>query len=303
MKPERIVVIGTDYPELETYCPHWNGIKKGLERLEVPYKFVSCRPHLNTKEVIEFQPDLVVYGLKDMILRSDWRKEIREELPHAKIVIWYGDYRNERTTQINADCSEVDAMFISNDAQKTYYQQKWKVPEVYFLPLASEPIDKPIMDDRFKFDWVFIGSEILDGAFHKRASYVGNLKIDYGLKVINSFEPQMRARIFKAMPAIYSSSKICLDISHFTDVDKYTSIRFWEIPAFYGFALTKRFPGCEEFYPEGTRVYFDTLHEAVEKKEYYLSHEKERLEIAERAHKHSYNHTYDKRFLTMFELL
>lgn len=155
----------------------------------------------------------------------------------------------------------------------------------------------------FGFPFVFIGGQISEGAFHARASMIENFRLKAGLTLVNSFEPKMRARIFQEMPAIYSNSKVCLDVSHFTDIKGYTSIRFFEIPAMFGFALTKRFPGCEELYPEGTRVYFDTFEEAVEKKNYYLTHEKERAAIVEAGHKHSYQHTYDKRFRQMFELL
>lgn len=300
---KRVVVIGADYPALEQACPHWSGIKAGLSRLPLEYKFISCRPTLNVQDVIGFNPDLVVYGLRDMVIHKDWRREIRAALPNAVIVLWYGDLRNENTTQIDANCSELDAMFVSNDAQGEYYQWKWKVKEVHYLPLGCEPIPDPVIDERFRFPLVFIGGQITAGAFNARAHLIENFRLKAGLKVVNSFEPKMRAKIFKSMPAIYSSSKITLDISHFTDIQGYTSIRFFEIPAFFGFALTKRFPGCEKLYPEDTRAYFDTYEEAIEKKDYYIAHEKERMEMVDRAHKLSYSHTYDLRFKDMFKKL
>lgn len=303
MKFKRVAIIGTNYPELETFCPHWQGIKIGLSRLPLEYIFLSCRPELDIEALVKFNPDLIVYGLKDMVVRRDWRKKIAGRLPNAIKVIWYGDFRNEETGQIFADCSEVSAMFVSNDAQKDFYKIRWKVPKVHFLPLGSEPIDKPKMNKKYAFDFVFVGSQITEGAFHHRASQISTFKLRASLTLVNSYDPKMRANIFRAMPDIYSSSKICLDMSHFTDVSKYTSIRYWEIAAFWGFALTKRFPGCEEFYPEDTRAYFDTFDEAVAKKEYYLKHEDERSNMLNKAHELSYNHTYTQRFLTMFSLL
>lgn len=303
MKPERVAIIGADWPELERYCPNWLGMRAGMERLSIPYVFLSCRPTLDIERLVAYKPDLVVYALKDMIARSDWRQEIRERLPDARIVMWYGDYRDEGTTQINADCSEMDAMFVSNNAQEAYYQHKWKMRKVHFLPLGSEPLKKPKKSKLFEFPFVFIGGQIPEGGFHARATLIERFKLEGGLTLINSWESKMRARIFKEMPAIYSSSKICLDVSHFTNIPGYTSIRYFEIPAFHGFGLTKRFPGCQEFYPEDTRAYFDTFEEAIEKKNYYLAHENERIHLLKKAHELSYNHAYDKRFLKMFSLL
>jgi spore maturation protein CgeB len=75
------------------------------------------------------------------------------------------------------------------------------------------------------------------------------------------------------------------------------------IPASQGFALTKRFPGCELLYSESERVYFDTFEEALDKRDFYLTHESERLKMVELGHKKSFEHRYDKRFKRMFELL
>lgn len=303
MKPKKIVIVGADWPELEKYCPNWQGMKAGLDRLAIPYLFISCRPTLNVEQILAFEPDLVVYALRDMISHKDWRDQIRAGLPDAKIVMWYGDLRNELTGQWEADCREMDAMFVSNNAQEKFYKTGWRMKNVYYLPLGCEPMAEPIFNKKYEFDFVFIGGQISEGAFQKRSKEIDKFKLDGGLTVINSFEPDIRARIFQAMPVIYSSAKIALDVSHFTNIEGYTSIRFFEIPAMFGFALTKRFPGCEQLYPAGARVYFDTFEEAMELKNYYLVNEKERRDIIKKAHKHSYQHTYDKRFLKMFELL
>jgi len=124
------------------------------------------------------------------------------------------------------------------------------------------------------------------------------------LKIINSRKPDLRMKIFRAMPEIYSSSKVVLDISHLTDVQGYTSNRYFIIPAFYGLPITKRFPGCEELYPSDVRVYWDTFEEAIELKDYYyLTHEKERLKKVEQIHNYSFNHRYKNRWSKLLTLL
>lgn len=303
MKFKRIAFIGATWPENELYCPHFVGVQAGFKKLGIDYRFITCRPRLNINQVIEYQPDLIIYGLVDMVRNWQWRNEIKKALPNAAIVMWYGDYRDERMTQPIGDCSEIDCMFVSNDSgyQKAHYKKLWKMRRVEFLPLGCEPVDEPMTNKKFAFDFVFIGAQLNGGSFQKRAREIEAFKQDERLTYVNSHEPDLRAKIYRSMPAIYSSSKVCLDISHFTKIDKYTSIRYWEIPAFYGFALTKRWPGCEEFYPESCRAYFDTYGEAVEKKNYYLKHETKRVAMLEKAHELSYNHSYDKRLLLMFK--
>lgn len=308
IRPKRIALVAADWPKPELYCTNFNGMRAGLERLEIPYLFASCRGpgdfELDIDAIVAYEPELVVYCMRDMVLRPDWRKEIRTRLPGVPIVLWYGDYRSDATGQIDADCSStIDAMFISNDDQDRYYRVKWGMPAVHFLPLGCEPTPAPSYDKRFALDFIFIGGIVTGGPFYKRAHDISYLKAKGDLKIISSFETEMRTKIMRSMPEIYSSAKISLDVSHFTDVPGYTSNRFWIIPALWGFPLTKRWPGCEDFYPADSRIYFDTFDEALEKKAYYLAHEDERLATIEKSRQHVHRHTYDKRFSRMFELL
>lgn len=301
MKPKKVALIIADWPIYERFCPNFVGMQDGLKTLGIEHQLFSCRPTLDVQKVIDYQPDLVVYGLLDMVKNKLWRNKIREALPKAKIVMWYGDLRNEHTGQVEQDMSEIDMMFVSNSAQSDYYKNLWKVPHCEFLPLGATVVE-PVVDERFKFPFVFVGAKITGSWFAERAKMIIDLE-GYGLKVVNASAsqfPELRAKILKQIPVMYRSSDITLDISHFTKIDSYTSNRYWVITASGGFALTKRFPRCENFYPEGTRVYFDTLEECVEKMVYYTEHPDEREIIRKAGHDHAKNHSYDKRFLEMF---
>lgn len=308
----KVVFWGSKLPSYELYCPHWLGVQAGLKRLGCEYLFLCCRSDFDyIKKTIEFNPDLVVLGLPDPLKQFlpyssegvNHLKNLRRKLPNAKIVFWYGDLRTEKTNRLRVNCNGLlDAVFVSNDGQKKFWQQNLRVKDVYFLPLACEPMEQPLYDKRFAFPVVFIGSKNFSTDFYKRAVLINEFE-KMGVKRLDSQHVQLRTQIYKNMPKIYSSSKISLDISHYTDIQGYTSVRYWEIPAMWGFALTKRFPGCEEFYPESMRAYWDTFDEAKEKMKYYLTHEKERREMIEKAHKHSYNHTHAQRFQQMFQLL
>lgn len=302
----KVVIVNANYPDYENYCPNWIGMKAGLERLGVQYKFVSCRPSLDiAKQISGFKPDLIVYALLDVLKSERRMAEIRKANPQAKIAIWYGDHRDERTGFFYAKCAGyVDALFVTSDGQKDFFKKYWGIDNVYFLPYGCEPITKPIFNKKLAFDFVFIGGIFFTKSFKWRANDMVELKDKHGLMIINAPGGELRGKIYKAMPSIYSSSKVCLDVSHFTDVPGYASIRFFEIPAYMGFSLTKRFPGCEELYPDKVgKVYFDTFEELLHLKEYYLKHEDERKEIMLKGWEHSKKHTYDHRFRKMFSLL
>jgi spore maturation protein CgeB len=300
----KVVFWGSTHPEYEKYCPHWLGVRSGLKELGCNYLFLCCRSDPNyLSKTFRFNPDLIICGLTDPIAQYLPLENIRHKLPKVKIVFWYGDLRDEKNNRLQVDCKGLlDAMFVSNNGQEEFWKKNLHIDRVHFLPLACDPIEKPIYDDKFKFDKVFIGTKNYGGDFYKRAAMINEFEKN-GVKRIDSQEVQLRTKIYQNMPKIYSSSKISLDISHYTDIPGYTSVRYWEIPAMWGFALTKRFPGCTDFYPESIHTYFDTMQEALEKMDYYLEHEEERKEMVEKAHKHSYNHTHAKRLKKMFEVL
>lgn len=304
MQPSRVAIIGADWPEYEKHCPNFTGMQFGLAEMGIEHQLFSCRPVLNVDAVIAYQPDFIVYGLLDMVRAYEKRMQIRRALPDAKIVMWYGDLRNNETGQIAADMSEIDAMFVSNDAQSAYYKAIWRAPSCHFLPLGS-PLYSPVYKSKYDLDFIFVGAVITGRGFLERAQIMLDLK-QKGLKIIDApaqTKPALRAKILADLPSLYRSAKISLDWSHFTDIPGYTSNRFWIITGSGGFALTKRWPGCTDFYPEGTRAYFDTPEEALELRDYYLSHPEEREKIRAAGHAHAIHHTYSKRFATMFDVV
>jgi len=303
-KPSKVAIVGADWPLYEKYCPNFTGMQDGLRTLDIEHQLFSCRPVLDDAALIEYKPDLIVYGLIDMVKAHDLRMRIRRALPDTRIVLWYGDLRGPETGgQIRANLSEIDMMFVSNDAQQEYYKKVWKVPECHFLPLGSSVWNPPVKK-KFDFDFVFIGGLITGAGFLERARMMHNFK-NQGLRIIDGpmWKPKLRAKVMKEMPSIYRSAKVVLDCSHFTHIQGYTSNRYWIITAAGGFALTKRWPGCEQFYPEGTRIYFDSFEEALYYRDYFINNPEKRERIRKAGHDHAHNHTYDKRFVTMFEKL
>jgi hypothetical protein len=302
MKPKRIALIIATWPEYELYCPNFTGMQDGLRDLDIPFKVFTCRPTFNWLAVVEYNPNLIVYGLPDMAMHKEWRDELKKRLK-AKIVMWYGDWKNN--LEIKCDMPEIDCMFVSNNASHDFYKKNWKVKRCEFLPLGAS-IKTSEFKEKFSFPVVFIGHTVLMGSNQGRAEKILQIKGSVPLTILNGNakdNPKLREKIMKEVPNIYFSSKICLDMNTFSGIKGYTSNRAWVIPACGGFAISEYWPQSEEFFPEGTRVWFKTIPEAIEKIKYYLSHDEEREKIRLAGLENAKNHTYDKRWLQMFSML
>lgn len=302
--PKKVALIIATKPSYELFCPNFTGMQDGLDELGIEYKVFSCRPSFDPVPVIEYNPDLIVYGLPDMAIHKEWRMALKSALPEAKIVMWYGDWRGN--LEVKVSMPEIDLMVASNNVLDGYYEKQWGVKKVGYLPLGAS-IKTPVIREKYQFPVVFVGAKKIGSFYTSRAmklTEIENSGID--LHILNGDSrgnPLLRAKIMAEVPSIYRSAKITLDMSHFSNIKGYTSNRFWVISASGGFPISEWYPQCEEFYPEGTRVYFKTIPEAIEKINYYLTHDDEREKIRLAGYEHAKNHTYDKRWKQMFDLL
>lgn len=103
---------------------------------------------------------------------------------------------------------------------------------------------------------------------------------------------------------IYRASKINLNITLKT-IRTGIPLRAFEIMGSGGFLLTNyQVDFFKHFEPNVDFVYYDSYEDLMEKTEYYLTHEKERREIAENGNeKVRQYHTYKNRFDTILEIL
>jgi hypothetical protein len=153
-------------------------------------------------------------------------------------------------------------------------------------------------------DFIFIGGKYPRGGFMPRFEIIVWLEKNHGLKVIDGNTADERSLVYTAMPAIYGTAKFSLDISHFWHIPKYTSNRYWVIPANWGLGLTKRFPKHEELVPETHHVYWDTLEELTDKMDYYRAHEDEREKMIQKGWEYAKeHHTYGHRINKLIEML
>lgn len=289
----------------EPDCTHWKGTRKAIKWLGHELCQVDVRatkPEQQLAALAAFDPELIIYGIDDVIYSGVYTA-IREKFT-CPIFMWYCELRNEETggTFDNDLEKYIDILFLTNDGQEDYYKKKNKLKQVKYLPQAGNPVDIPFYHETWAYDAVFIGTKESSGFWGRRDQFLEVFRRS-GLKFehINGGTPAEKMMWYQRMSLIYGSSKICLDISHAWHVRKYCSNRYYVIPSRGGFSLTKRFPGCEEQYPEGVgKVYFDTTEEMLEKANYYLAHEDERHDIRLKGLEHcKQNHTYIHRIKEM----
>ena len=109
---------------------------------------------------------------------------------------------------------------------------------------------------------------------------------------------------YDAMPYVFMNSKINLNIT-LKSIKTGIPLRAFDIMGSGGFLLTNYQPEMAEYFvPDEDFVYYDSYDGLLEKVEYYLSHEKERIEIAQNgANKVRTEHTMKKRIEEMVKVL
>lgn len=108
---------------------------------------------------------------------------------------------------------------------------------------------------------------------------------------------------YDVMPHIFKNSKINLNIT-LRSIRSGIPLRAFDIMGCGGFLLTNFQPDLLDiFVPDEDFVYYDGEDDLLAKIEYYLTHEKERTEIARNGfEKVCQNHTYHHRVSTMLEI-
>ncbi len=110
---------------------------------------------------------------------------------------------------------------------------------------------------------------------------------------------------FEDIIRIFNQTRININLSG-SSVDpsvKQIKGRTFEVPMCGGFLLTEYAPRLEEFFNIGTEIVtFYNEFEALEKIRYYLSHEEERLTIAEAGYRRAHaEHCWEKRLHQVFK--
>ncbi len=201
----------------------------------------------------------------------------------SPVFLWVWDYMQGEDWHM--EMVKASDLYIANDVFSGQYRG---LQNCYYFPFD-------VSDDKF----VKVGFErIRDVAFF--GSWISQGNRQEWLQLINKEVPvtifswnyQDWPKEFDVHPAVYgdefasevAKTKICLGFSVHPNTWGYWSNRTGKILTVGGFLLYEYAPGMELFLRDGA-VYFSSPQEAIEKIDYYLENEKERLAVTQRGHR------------------
>jgi len=303
------------------YSPDHSGILQSLEHLKSigrisDYMIADVSQRLKEGEtamvdcIVERKPDLVVHGMTDS-LSQIWPPKIKERLPKTIQVMAMWDYRPQELQYDNLwgkwkhSAPGLDLITLSNKNQLEWWAKDFGVETMYW-PHGCVVQDVEF-DEAYAHNTIFVGGRNDSYPYNARVELIDSIARLTPIEWINyaggDSTPE-RVKVWKDIGKIYGSAKTTLDISHFWDAEGYASGRYFYTSGLGACAITKRFPGCEELFPEGTKIYFDTPQEAVEKIKYYLEHEDARNEVKRKGKEWANKyHNYTVRFEQLFRKL
>lgn len=268
------------------------------------------------EEIVNFNPTLIIHGMTDS-LSLGWPGKMAARMYDAKQVMSMWDYRPTRMNYGDLwptwreSGKYLSLVTLSNKEQLEWWREDFGVDTMYW-PHGCVVKDLEF-DNKYEYETVFTGDAHAFGAEGKRTPLINeidNILKKQGLSGVTWInEPggdanKDRAEVWKNLGKIYHSAKTVLDISNFWDSEGYASGRYFYTAGLGGCSISKRFPGCEELFPEGTKIYFDTPEEAAFKIKYYIENEDERnkIKIAGKKWANKY-HNYSVRFKELFKYL
>lgn len=270
------------------------GVRQGLDWLGWDYLLIDPKAGMDAMadSIVAFRPDLVLYYM-DNTLKAGIPKEVREKYD-CKQAFWQMDYRPRRMDydgqwrDWKGMAPYLDHIFLSNRGQIEWWREEWGLPVTY-LPHGSWVPDRPVFDSDERYPCVFMGAMNGQWPYNARKELIEEIMEGTEITVINAGGDE-RNDNWTRMPAIYHSSDCVLDVSHFWDDPGYASGRYFYSAGLGGACVTKRFPRCEELYPQGTKLYFDTPNEAVESIERLQKDAKLRQGTKDAAYGHNKEH-------------
>ncbi|MEX0596428.1 MAG: glycosyltransferase, partial [Candidatus Paceibacterota bacterium] len=267
-------------------------------------------PNEFANEIIKDKPDLIIHGMTDSLSKIIPIR-VKEKLPNTIQVMSMWDFRPR---SLNYDGlwdtwtksgPYLDLITLSNKSQVEWWEKDFGVETMYW-PHGCVVKDVEYSDE-YASDTVFTGDRHASGPYNARVEFIEKISKYVPIVWINKgggdSDPE-RGKVWQDLGKIYHSAKTVLDISHFWNDPGYASGRYFYTSGLGGCAISKRFPDCEELFPEGTKIYFDTPEEAADKIKFYITNEKERNEVKRRGKEwcNKY-HSYEIRFKELFNKL
>ncbi|MDY6987434.1 MAG: glycosyltransferase [Thermodesulfobacteriota bacterium] len=266
------------------------------------------------REIARFEPDLIL--LSDTGIRSttDVLKYFRKQ-NRCVIVQWLADLIDSFPF-VYENLKYCDRFYVANPFEAARVKEL-NLCRTEYLPLACWPETERTVSLSAK-DKAFYGTDVsfvgtVKKALVNRSGFFDELlngELDFGVRIWDfwaedlikthpQFTEYVQTRPVSSMSRtrVYNASKINLNIQH-EGIVGIGNLRFFGIPASGGFQLCNKRDQAHLFEPYlgdliRLTAFFNTVKEFKESVRYYLKNEKERMEMAEEAHRIVHEkHTY-----------
>lgn len=225
---------------------------------------------------------------------SDRYFNILREKSGAPVIYWTWDYFDWRSEWNSNDwhrilCRAAD-LHLTNEGGDIDIMHEQKVKAYYFpFDVSDAGYDRLVAINKI-YDVVFFGSYVQKG---DRIKYLTEINKTYPVTVFswnyqewqkNGFTSAYEAKYGDEFAYKVCQSKIILGFSVEPNCWGYWSNRVGKVLTTGGFLLYQYAPGMELFLRDGAE-YFSSIQEAKDKIGYYLAHDKEREDVAEKGYK------------------
>lgn len=272
------------------------------------YKYPKLSEHAFELSIQDIMPnEILVVGFVYKFLSPAFLLRIKKEY-NIKLYLYDTDScnlsakRREFIFFLDQELPIYDEIFSFSNVT-TRFLKETKQLNASFLPFGAKKVDQLIVN-KFAHDVFFTGScdlrriFLLEGIKDKVTIYGARWSRNYPL-ISNELRRKVHDQSVwgDELTNLLMQSKIVLNItrSHFYGVETGVNLRIFEALAAGCFLLTDYCDELAEIFEIGEEVeVFRSSQELKDKVEYYLSHPKERLRIAQKGHeKFLANHTWD----------
>lgn len=264
-------------------------------------EYRECRPEdpdlIN--KVRQFNPDLIFIQVQSPVIPL----EIVRELSTIGLVLnWMGDVRNQTEKWFYQWSTYVVNCFSNMRDVRA-------VPGAEYLQIGIDPLIFNRQDEEKKYDIVFLANRYnqfpLSG-YRQRIIY--RLKQTYHerFKVYGNGWPMADGNLNQSQPdecRLYNQAKIAISVSHF-NIERYFSDRLIRAIGSGCFTLSHHYDSIDQDFKVGTHLStFYNEGDLIEKINYYLTHSKEREQIARQGYDHVHeNFTTDSMVKHIIEI-
>jgi glycosyltransferase involved in cell wall biosynthesis len=305
------------------YCPIYEpghdiqkSTKKGLRlALEKVAWVVECDYMSNPDYVYDlshaFKPNMVLMQLQDTDKFNSSRiMALRLENPGTLFVTWNGDYHPE--TLYSRSYMEMLEKFELNGLVTTEVAEKYNTAGInwFYWQIGWEDFNPRGVEKVPKHDVLFLGN----GYSEARQNLIRTIRnvVGYNLGLYGSWPEEFHANgsnlyDFDSGGKLYMNCKIAISDGQWRHASGFVSNRLFQAMSAGAFLLQQHFDGMEELLglQDGVHlVVWKDLDDLVDKIDFWLDHDTERKDVAERGRDFvRKNHSFDVRVRELFDAL